>query len=274
MKNALVQKIARMLERARLDYERDPEIEGLRLDFLVHGSNGQSLIVEAKSWWSPSSGVGRAIKQAQHYKQVTGADHALLVVDSHKRGKLGPGVVGLDALLAEITKAFGPGVARAKSAAYTSRATRRSHKKANSRSTLAPTSAQKRAKPNVFAAMPFSGRYDDTYFVAMAHAAKKCGAVCERVDQGDFSGDIAEEIRRLIRSSAAVIVDLSESKPNVLYEAGYAHALNKPVVHICSTSFDDLPFDVRNWNALQYEIGRTAALRSPLARRLRVALAI
>ena len=29
----------------------------------------------------------------------------------------------------------------------------------------------------------------------------------------------------------AVIVDLSEAKPNVLYEAGYAHALNKPCIH-------------------------------------------
>ena len=53
-----------------------------------------------------------------------------------------------------------------------------------------------------------------------------------------------DEIQRLIRQSVGVIADLSEAKPNVLYEAGYAHALNKPCVHICSTSIEKLPFDV------------------------------
>jgi hypothetical protein len=40
----------------------------------------------------------------------------------------------------------------------------------------------------------------------------------------EFQGSVVDEIQRLIRQSVAVIVDLSEAKPNVLYEAGYAHA--------------------------------------------------
>ena len=63
----------------------------------------------------------------------------------------------------------------------------------------------------------------------------------------EFAGDIVDEIRRLIEASIAVIIDLSEAKPNVLYEAGYVHALGKPTVHICSTPMSGLPFDVRNW---------------------------
>jgi nucleoside 2-deoxyribosyltransferase len=92
------------------------------------------------------------------------------------------------------------------------------------------------------------------------------------VDRKEFSGDIVEEIKRLIRGSAAVIVDLSEVKPNVLYEAGYAHALRKPVVHICSTPLSKLPFDVRNWNTIAYRRGQTALLREPLARRLKAVM--
>ena len=72
--------------------------------------------------------------------------------------------------------------------------------------------------------------------------------------------------------SVAVIVDLSESKPNVLYEAGYAHAKGKATVHICSTDLTALPFDVRNWNTLSYKRGQTAHLREPLTRRLKAAL--
>jgi len=42
----------------------------------------------------------------------------------------------------------------------------------------------------IFAAMPFSSDYDDTYFIAMSHAAEQVGADCKRVDLKEFSGDI------------------------------------------------------------------------------------
>jgi hypothetical protein len=124
----------------------------------------------------------------------------------------------------------------------------------------------------VFAAMPFSPEYDDIFFVAMSYAAKSVGAVCRRVDLEDFGGDIIVEIKRLIDSSIAVIADLSESKPNVLYEVGYAHALDRPTVHICSTPLDGLPFDVRNWNTLQYKRGQTYEFQERLSTRLKVLL--
>jgi hypothetical protein len=132
--------------------------------------------------------------------------------------------------------------------------------------------ARPRAKVQVFAAMPFDQRYDDVFFFAMSHAAQVNGAVCERVDTSDFSGDIVSEIQSMIRGSDAVIVDLSESNPNVLYEAGYAHALRVPTVHICSTPLSQLPFDVSHWNTLQYMQGQVHLLRDPLARRLEAAI--
>jgi nucleoside 2-deoxyribosyltransferase len=120
--------------------------------------------------------------------------------------------------------------------------------------------------------MPLDRGYDDTFFIAMSHASVKVNAACTRVDREEFTGDIVQEIRRLIHTSIAVIVDLSESKPNVLYEAGYAHALGKPSVHICSTPIAELPFDVRNWNTIPYHRGQTAQLRAPLTKRLTAAL--
>ncbi len=103
-----------------------------------------------------------------------------------------------------------------------------------------------RAPRRVFAAMPFSPEYDDAYFVAMVPAAESVRAVCSRVDQEEFEGDVVERIESDIRDSDAVIADLSEAKPNVLYETGFAHALGRPTIHISSTSLNDLPFDVRN----------------------------
>ena len=117
--------------------------------------------------------------------------------------------------------------------------------------------------------MPFDRAYDDTYFVAMSYAAERVGGACMRVDREEFAGDIVEEVKRLIEASRAVIVDLSEARPNVLYEAGFAHALRKPTGHICSTPLSELPFDVRNWNTVAYSRGQTTKLRDRLARRLK-----
>ncbi|OGO37528.1 MAG: hypothetical protein A2Z03_09030 [Chloroflexi bacterium RBG_16_56_8] len=118
----------------------------------------------------------------------------------------------------------------------------------------------------IFAAMPFAPEYDDVYFVAMAPAAGSVNAVCKRVDQEDFTGDVVKEIQRLIHACDAVVVDLSEAKPNVLYEAGFAHALERPTVHICSTPMEQLPFDVRNWNTIKYSKGQTHKLKNELTK--------
>ena len=74
------------------------------------------------------------------------------------------------------------------------------------------------------------------------------------------------------RKSVAVIVDLSEAKPNVLYETGYAHALKKPCIHICSTTLEKLPFDVANWKTTLYHPGQTHKLAKELAQRLKAVL--
>jgi nucleoside 2-deoxyribosyltransferase len=106
----------------------------------------------------------------------------------------------------------------------------------------------------------------------MRQAAEQVRAVCERVDRREFQGSVVDEIQRLIRQSVAVIVDLCEAKPNVLYEAGYAHALKKPCIHICSTTVEKLPFDVAQWKTTFYHPGQTHKLAKELAQRLKAVL--
>jgi len=127
-------------------------------------------------------------------------------------------------------------------------------------------------KPTVFAAMPFASEYDDVFFVAMAFAAEQTGTTAKRVDREPFEGDVVDKICQMIRDSVGVIADLSDALPNVMYEVGYAHALERPTIHICSTPLSELPFDVRNWNTLAYKKGQTFGLREKLAERLKAAL--
>jgi hypothetical protein len=124
----------------------------------------------------------------------------------------------------------------------------------------------------VFCAMPFKSTYDDTFSVAMRYAAKRNNATAERVIDREFSGEVNAKIKEMIKSSVALIADLSESNPNVLYELGYCESLGIPNVLICSTPLKKLPFDVRNLNTIPYRIGQTDLLKLPLARRLSSAL--
>jgi nucleoside 2-deoxyribosyltransferase len=78
---------------------------------------------------------------------------------------------------------------------------------------------------------------------------------------------------RYAQESIAVFVDLSEAKPNVLYETGYAHALKKPCIHICSTSLEKLPFDVFQWKTTKYNPGQIHRLGKELAQRLKEVIA-
>ena len=236
--------IAERLREAGLKFETERAVGGLAPDFIVYAPDGRRFIVEARSWDFPGL-TTEASRQAHHYQEASGVDGAFVVIPGLKRSLPSKGVVTIDGLVPALQAEFEETKTRAK-----------------------PSEVSKVEKL-IFAAMPFAPQYEDVFFVAMSYAAEQVGAVCDRVDRREFQGNVVEEIHRMIRKSVAVIVDLSESKPNVLYEAGYAHALKKPCIHICSTSTDKLPFDVAQWKTTQYQAGQTYKLRKDLVQRLK-----
>ena len=246
---ALAMAVEDVLRSARIDFQREPALEGLRPDFVVQGPQGQLVVLEIKHLSDAPDLAERLHQQMAMYREATGATAALAVVDLVSPPGSAESVIGVDGLVDALSDVW-------RSAAAPS----------------ASTPPVNEHRPTVFAAMPFEASYDDVFFVAMRYAADEVGAVCRRVDLEEFSDDIVTEIKSVIHESVAVIVDLSEGKPNVLYETGFAHALNKPAVHISSTPLDELPFDVRNWNTIEYQHGRTTQLRERLAARLRAVL--
>jgi hypothetical protein len=243
------QKIAHLLTQANVSFKSNVAVEGLEADFVISDPSGTIVIFETKSWEPNKANLKRAANQAALLKTITKADKAYVVIDGLDQGDAEAGVIAFNQVLDVLPSASTE--LRTRSRGF--------------RSLREPETI-------VFAAMPFSPEYDDIFFVAMSYAAKSVGAVCRRVDLEDFGGDVVVEIKRSIDSCVAVIADLSESKPNVLYEVGYAHALDRPTVHICSTPLDELPFDVRNWNTLQYKRGQTYDFQERLSARLKVLL--
>lgn len=90
-------------------------------------------------------------------------------------------------------------------------------------------SAADAPKDFCFVIMSFSGDpvLESYYDEAIERTVKELGLGCVRVDREHYKDRVSERIRDNIRRSVAIIVDLTEDRPNCYFEAGYAVALNE-----------------------------------------------
>ena len=68
-----------------------------------------------------------------------------------------------------------------------------------------------------------------------------------------------------------IVADLTGRNPNVFYETGYAHALNKRVILLTQRA-EDIPFDLKDYPHVVYG-GRIFQLKPELEKRIRWFLA-
>ncbi|HDR8261111.1 TPA: hypothetical protein QC128_004436 [Bacillus cereus] len=78
------------------------------------------------------------------------------------------------------------------------------------------------------------------------------GLNCSRSDDDYISGDILPHILKKIAKARLIIVNLDGRNPNVYYELGIAHALDKPTILI-SKSINNAPFDLQSKNIIIYK---------------------
>jgi len=57
----------------------------------------------------------------------------------------------------------------------------------------------------------------------------------ERADELASAGPVNEKVTKAIIRSKIIVVDLTAERPNSYYEAGFAHALGKPVIILAQT---------------------------------------
>jgi hypothetical protein len=107
-----------------------------------------------------------------------------------------------------------------------------------------------RVKPTCFVMMPFAAEFDEVYQV-ISETVKKHDFECVRADARYLSGPIVDDLTDQIQRADVIVADFTGNNPNVLYEAGYAAALRKPVIQIAQ-SIGDLPFDVRHLRTFRY----------------------
>lgn len=242
--------VERQLREGNWKYIREPVIGDTRPDFLVTTSTGHQIVIEVKAWESSVDSTARAVHQSQTYQRLSGASAALVVTASGEaRPMSSGGTVPISAFLPTLNTL-------AQELAET-------HVPAKS-VTSSPSPSRR-----VFASMPFAGKYDDTFLVAIQPAALALSAVADRIDHSGQAGDVVLQIKQMIKTAEVVIADLSESRPNVLHEVGYAEAAGKQVIQLCSPDVSTLPFNVRNNHTIPYSIGQVMKLRPRLEEELR-----
>jgi hypothetical protein len=96
--------------------------------------------------------------------------------------------------------------------------------------------------------------------------AEGMGYRCERVTEENAGDRILPDILERIRRAGFAIVDLTDLRPNVFYEMGYADGLGKKVI-VTAKEGTDLPFDVKDIPTIFWS-GQTQ-LRRDLEKRIR-----
>lgn len=109
-----------------------------------------------------------------------------------------------------------------------------------------------------FVAMWFDAIMSEAYELGIEAAVRECGYRPLRIDQKEHVNKIDDEIIAEIRRSRFVVADFT-SKPNmprggVYFEAGFALALEKPVIWCCQSDLiDQVHFDTRQFNHIVWE---------------------
>jgi hypothetical protein len=248
----LESQVARELNRSGLEYRRDVGLAGSRVDFVVLGSWGGPVAALEVRQPSPGQAVDRLridLLLARTYAEfLRGIKVLVVTTDSLAALYLdNDAIVPVSGLVDRLRPLL----------------------QARSASAQAAALIQPDSTPTVFVSMPLAEKYVDTFARAIRPAAKAAGLVAVQLGHDPASGDIVSRIKDEIRAATFVLADLSESRPSVLHEYGFAEAVPRPVVAITSTGAAKLPFNVRNNTTHDYVRGNTAPLKRYLLKAFR-----
>lgn len=110
------------------------------------------------------------------------------------------------------------------------------------------------ANDSCFVMMPFKSPLGTYYSSIYEPAVTKAGLRPVRADDDIFgTGKIIDQVWKGITEAKILIAELTTRNPNVFYELGLAHALQKPVV-LVSSNEDDVPFDLKHIRVIYYDV--------------------
>lgn len=122
---------------------------------------------------------------------------------------------------------------------------------------------------NCFVIMPFAPEFDDVYAViksSVESVGPEGSRRCFRLDESRPAGRITDRLLAELRSATLCVADLTGTKPNVMWEVGFAMALSKPTI-VVTQDVNGLPFDLKDMQSIPYDRNRlSVSLAGPLRR--------
>ena len=117
-------------------------------------------------------------------------------------------------------------------------------------------------KNRCFFLMPFSEDFDEIYGT-IKNSLNDVGFICNRADEISGSIPILTKILNEIMKSQYIIVDLTNSNPNVYYELGIAHTIKEARnVLLLKQKHYKVPFDISHLTYKEYEPNNLKLLTS------------
>lgn len=104
---------------------------------------------------------------------------------------------------------------------------------------------------DLFMLMPFTSELNPIYENHIKKVAGKLKLSIARADDFFSQNLIMHEIWSAIARASILVADCTNKNPNVFYEIGLAHAINKPVILITQNQ-NDVPFDLRHRRYILY----------------------
>ncbi len=119
-----------------------------------------------------------------------------------------------------------------------------------------------------FVAMPIDPNKPELEDVldSIKEVAERCRVQAERVNEPPSNERITDRILESIQRAEFVIVDLTGSRPNVYYEAGYAQGIGKTPIFIARNG-TELEFDLKDYPVIFFQ--NLKQLKDALETRLR-----
>ncbi|HCT5133759.1 TPA: hypothetical protein OTZ50_003543 [Aeromonas hydrophila] len=103
----------------------------------------------------------------------------------------------------------------------------------------------------VFVITPFNEKFNDDFDV-ISSICQEVGLKCIRGDEEFIKGNVLGHILKQMVKARVVIANINGRNPNVFYELGLAHALEKPTL-ITSKTAHEIPFDLRTQHLVLYK---------------------
>lgn len=103
----------------------------------------------------------------------------------------------------------------------------------------------------VFVLTSFIEEYRETYYT-IKNVCEEMTLKCSKSDEEYIENDILNHILKKMARARIIIANIDGRNPNVYYELGIAHTLDKPTIMV-SKNLNEIPFDLQSKNILFYK---------------------